>query len=87
MYISTWEEKKKYCKSCDWRLDNSRKSFHKDNKEDVKRTTAYCEEHTWIYGHGCEPQWCEECGHLTMYLIEVTPESRKMTPKFDRKKK
>ena len=79
--------KKKYCKSCDRRLDNPRKSFHKDNEDDVKRTTAYCEEHTWIYGHGCEPQWCEECGHLTIYLIEVTPESRKMTPKFDRKKK
>ena len=79
--------KKTYCKSCDWRLDYPGKSFHKDNKEDVKRTTAYCEKHTWTYGHECEPQWCEECGHLTIYLVQVTEESRKMTPKFDRKKK
>ena len=79
--------KKQYCKSCDWRLDDSTKSFHKDNETDVKRTTAYCEEHTWTYGHECEPLWCDECGHLTIYQVIVTAESRKMTPKFDRKKK
>ena len=39
------------------------------------------------YGDECEPQWCEECGHLTIYQITVTEKSRKMTPKFDRKKR
>ena len=30
---------------------------------------------------------CEECGHLQIYEIIVTDKSRKMTPKFDRKKR
>ncbi len=82
--------KKKYCKTCDWELDIfeiKNPSFHKDNKLDVKRAKDYCERHTWTYGHECEPLWCEECGHLTIYQVIVTEESRKMTPKFDRKKK
>ena len=39
--------KKQYCKSCDWTLDDSRKSFHKDNETDVKRTKDYCENHNY----------------------------------------
>ena len=77
--------KKQYCKSCDWEREYP--TFHKDNETDVKRTKDYCENHTWIYGHECEPLWCDECGHLTIYQVIVTKESRKITPKFDRKKK
>jgi len=82
--------KKEYCKSCDWELDNHKKeysSFHKDSEIDIKRTKNYCEEHTLTYGHECEPLWCDECGYLTIYQVIVTDKSRKMTPKFDRKKK
>ena len=82
--------KKKYCNSCDWELDSweeEHPTFHKGNEFDVKRAKDYCEKHTQIYGSECGPQWCKECGHLTIYLVQVTEESRKMTPKFDRKKK
>ena len=67
--------KKKYCKTCDWELDIfeiENPSFHKDNKLDVKRAKDYCETHTWTYGHECEPLWCDECGHLTIYQVIVT---------------
>ena len=83
-------KKKTYCNSCDWELDSwegGHPSLHKDNKIDVKMTKNYCENHTTIYGSDCKPQWCKECGHLTIYQITVTEKSRKMTPKFDRKKK
>mgnify|MGYP005834609231 CR=1 FL=1 len=82
--------KKQYCKSCDWELDIQEEkypSFHKDNESDVKRTNDYCERHTWTYGSECTPQWCEECGHLTIYQVTLTEKSKKMTPNFDRKRK
>jgi len=83
-------KKKTYCNSCDWELDSWEEdypSLHKNNKIDVKMTKSYCENHTTIYGHDCKPIWCKECGHLKIYQIIVTEKSRKMTPKFDRKKK
>ena len=80
--------KKKICKTCDWRLDNGREFpiFHKDNEEDVRLAKEYCKEHTFVYSHECEPQWCEECGHLTIYQAIVTEASRKSTPNFDKRK-
>ena len=81
--------RKKKCNTCDWRLDSGREFpiFHKDNKDDVRLAKEYCEDHERIYGSLCEPVWCDECGHLRIYSITVTDKSRKMTPKFDRKKK
>ena len=80
--------KKKSCNTCDWRFDSGRELpvLHKDIRQDVKLAKEYCEEHTFVYGHGCEPQWCEECGHLTIYQATVTEASRKLTPKFDKRK-
>ena len=57
------------------------------NKKDIKSTKEYCEEHERIYGSDCTPKWCEECGHLRIYEIIVTDKSRKITPKFDRRKR
>ena len=81
--------RKKKCNTCDWRLDSGREFpiFHKDNEEDVRLAKEYCEEHERIYGHECTPIWCEECGHLKIYEIIVTEKSRKMTPKFDKKRR
>ena len=59
----------------------------RDIEEDVKLAKEYCEDHERIYGSKCTPKWCKECGHLHIYEIIVTDKSRKMTPKFDRKKR
>ena len=84
------KNKKKYCDTCDWELDIHEEeypSLHKKNKKDRELTKEYCEDHERIYGSLCEPVWCDECGHLRIYSITVTDKSRKMTPKFDRKRK
>ena len=83
-------KKKTYCKSCDWELDSwERKhpTFHKGNKIDIKRTTDYCEKHTFIYGDECKPIWCRGCDHLKIYEVTVTEKSRNITPNFDKKRK
>ena len=82
--------KKTYCNTCDWELDkfeSEHPSLHKKNEIDLKLTKEYCEDHERIYGSLCTPKWCEECGHLRIYEIIVTEKSRKMTPKFDRRKR
>ena len=82
--------KKTYCNTCDWELDkfeSEHPSLHKKNKIDIKLTKEYCEEHERIYGSLCTPKWCKECGHLQIYEIIVTEKSRKITPKFDRRKR
>ena len=82
--------KKTYCDNCDWELDkfeSENPSLHKKNKIDKKLTKEYCEDHERIYGSKCKPIWCKECGHIYIYEIIVTDKSRKMTPKFDRKKR
>jgi predicted Zn-ribbon and HTH transcriptional regulator len=78
--------KKKSCKTCGWKFDNGRELpiLHKDNEEDVRLANEYCKEHTFIYGHECEPIWCEKCGHLDMYLATVSENSKE--PKFDKRK-
>ena len=83
-------KKKDYCDTCDWELDDYEKespSLHKKNKRDRELTKEYCEDHKRIYGSKCKPIWCEECGYLDIYQVTITDKSRKMTPKFDRKKK
>ena len=82
--------KKTYCNTCDWELDKFEEeypSMHNKNKRDVELAKDHCEEHERIYGSLCEPKWCKECGHLHIYEITVTDKSRKMTPKFDRRKR
>ena len=83
-------KKKTYCDTCDWELDKfetEHPSMHKKSIVDKKLAKEYCEDHERIYGSLCEPVWCDECGHLRIYSITVTDKSRKMTPKFDRKRK
>ena len=79
--------KKKICKTCDWRLDSGREFpiFHKDNERDVELAQEYCKDHTSTYGGECEPLWCEECGHLTIYQVKIT-ETSKENPNFDNRK-
>ena len=79
--------RKKKSNTCDWRLDSGREFpiFHKDNEEDVRLAKEYCEDHTRTYGGECEPQWCEECGHLTIYQVKIT-ETSKENPNFDKRK-
>jgi len=79
--------KKKICKTCGWRFDNDRELsvLHKENKSDNRLAKEYCEEHTFIYGHECEPQWCEECGHLDIYLVSIS-ETTKENPNFEKKR-
>ena len=82
--------KKTYCNTCDWELDEFEKeypSMYKKNKRDVELAKEYCEDHERIYGSKCRPKWCKGCGHLHIYEIIVTDKSRKMTPKFDKKKR
>ena len=84
------KKKKLWCDTCDWELDRFEEEYpssHKKNKIDVKRAKEYCEDHERIYGSKCKPIWCEECGHLKIYEIIVTDKSRKMTHKFDRRKR
>jgi len=81
---------KKYCKSCDWELDDWEKEYptlHKDNVVDFNLAKKYCDEHETIYGDKCRPIWCRSCKHLKIYQITLTEKSRKMTPNFDKKRK
>ena len=79
--------KKKSCKTCDWKIDNSRELpiLHKDIEQDVKLAKEYCDDHTFTYGNECKPIWCKECGYLDMYLVKVS-ENSKENPKFDKRK-
>jgi len=80
---------KKYCNTCSWELSKHEvryPSLHKKNKIDRERAKKYCEDHERVYGSLCTPIWCEECGHLKIYKIMITEKSRKMTPKFDKRK-
>ena len=81
---------KKYCKICDWELDEweaKHPSLNKKNIKDVKLANEYCEKHTTIYGSDCKPVWCRSCKYLKIYQITVTEKSRRMTPNFDKKRK
>ena len=79
--------KKKICKTCDWRLDSGRELpiLHKENPRDVEMAMEYCDEHTFVYGGKCKPIWCDECGHLDIYLVNIS-ETTKENPNFEKKR-
>ena len=64
--------------------------FNKKNKDDLRMTREYCDEHEFLYGsQTCEPTW-KENGDLDIYEIIVHPNKKakiEFVKKRDGKKK
>ena len=64
--------------------------LNKKNKEDIRMTREYCDEHEAYYGdQTCEPIWDEKTGELKIYEVIVHPNKmakRKFIKKRDAKK-
>ena len=65
--------------------------FNKKNKEDLRMTREYCDEHEQYYGsQTCEPIWDDKTGELKIYEIIVhttKTEKRKFVELRDGKKR
>ena len=56
--------------------------FNKKNKEDLRMTREYCDEHEAYYGsQTCEPTWYEKTGDLKIYEITLH-DNKKAKRKF-----
>ena len=56
--------------------------FNKKNKEDLRMTREYCDEHEQYYGsQSCEPIWDEKTGDLKIYEI-IVHKNKKTKRKF-----
>ena len=69
------EEKENICNKCS--QPEKFDQLNKNNKKDIKSANKYCKEHLQSYSShkGCKPEWCEECGLLINYLIQITYET------------
>ena len=66
--------KSKVCKTCSRNTKNleKRNLMRFLNLYDQELAKNYCKDHETKYGdHKCEPIWCEDCGFLIKYEIEI----------------
>ena len=58
--------------------------LNKKNKEDLRMTREYCDEHEFMYGsQSCEPIWDKKTGDLHIYEVIVHENDPSIHPLFN----
>ncbi|MBC8437086.1 hypothetical protein H8D85_02060 [bacterium] len=66
--------KENLCEGCG--EAHSKQALNKKNNADIDSANLYCQGHLTRYSnHSIKPIWCEDCGQLEIYQINVLSKS------------